>query len=120
MQKSFGYFFPSSSYLFLSMIGMVWFCIRVIHRRKMNTLWSDQDRFRPKEFLKGLVFSVLLFFISDFIVSYNQPGYLTWVFNAEKFWVFLPFVLVFVPIYDRNGLVLHPGYSSQKNEYVVE
>src|SRR5688572_24827059 len=28
---------------FAVMIGVVWFCIRFIHRRKFNTLWSDQD-----------------------------------------------------------------------------
>jgi len=117
-----GYSFLMSG--FVVIVLMVVFCIRVIHRRKFGTLWSDEDRFRPKEFIKGLVFSIILFSLSDFIVNHNTPGYMTWVFNPDKFWIFLPFALIFIPIQTLAEELIFRGHFYQtfglvtKNKWV--
>ncbi len=109
---------------FVVMVLMVIFCVRIIHRRKWGTIWSDEDKFRPKEFVKGFVFSLVLFGLSDFIVNYNTPGYMTWVFNPDKFWIFLPFALVFIPIQTLAEELIFRGHFYQmfglatKNKWV--
>src|SRR5688572_16649098 len=43
---------------FLMVLLSVWFSIKYIHRRKFGTVWSEKDRFRIPDFLKGLIFSI--------------------------------------------------------------
>lgn len=129
MDQLMGHFSYPLAYTFL-MLGfvfitlMVIFFIRVIHRRKFGTIWSDEDKFRPKEFLKGLVFSVMLFSLSDVIINYNTPGYFTWVFNPDRFWPYLPLAIIFIPIQTLAEELVFRGHFYQafglatKNKWV--
>jgi membrane protease YdiL (CAAX protease family) len=98
---------------FVILLGAVWFSIRFIHKRKFGTLWSDRDKFRIKDFLKGLISSILIFAISDLLMHQFDPGYHTWAFNANQFWTFLPFAIIFVPLQTLAEEALFRGHLYQ-------
>jgi membrane protease YdiL (CAAX protease family) len=104
---------------FLMVLLSVWFSVKYIHRRKFGTIWSEEDRFRPKDFLKGLLFSICLFGVSDLLMHYYDPSYHTWVFNSKRFWTFVPFVLFFVPIQTLAEEALFRGHLYQASGLAV-
>jgi membrane protease YdiL (CAAX protease family) len=118
IDKILGYF-PYHISFSLLMMGFVfliialWVCVKFIHRRRFATLWSDQDRFRTKEFLKGLFISLALFVLADLVIHYFQPNYHQWVFNPAKFWIYLPFALVLIPLQTLSEELFFRGYLYQ-------
>ncbi len=111
--------FPYHISFFLLMLGFVmlvitiWFCIRFIHRRKFVTIWSDQDMFRWKDFLIGLFISLALFVASDMVIHAIDPTYHKWVFDGSKFWIYLPFALILIPIQTLAEELLFRGHLYQ-------
>ena len=112
-------FFPYHISFSLLMMGFVlliiclWFCIRFIHRRKFGTIWSDTDKFRYADFFKGLIISIVLFILSDVIVHFTDPTYHKWVFDPSKFWIYLPFALLFIPFQTLSEELFFRGYIYQ-------
>lgn len=83
---------------FIFLIIALWFSIKFIHRKKFGILWSDEGRFRGKNFWMAVIISLLLFSASDLIIHFINPSYHTWVFNPTKFWIYLPFALLLIPL----------------------
>jgi membrane protease YdiL (CAAX protease family) len=118
MDKLMGHFpYPISFSLimlgFVTLIVMLWLSMKFIHRRKFSTLWSDQDRFRWKDFLLGISISIVLFFTADYLVYLTDPTYHTWVFKPEKFWAYLPVALLFIPLQTLSEELFFRGYLYQ-------
>jgi membrane protease YdiL (CAAX protease family) len=117
-EKILGYF-PYHISFSLLMLGFVfliialWVCVKFIHRRKFATLWSDEDRFRTKDFLKGLFISLILFVSADLVIHYFDPTYHKWVFDPAKFWIYLPFALVLIPLQTLSEELFFRGYLYQ-------
>ena len=84
-----------------------------IHRRKFGTIWSDEDKFRPKEFIRGLLIFFVLFGIAHFITYAVNPSDYKFVFNADQFFIFLPAALIMVPIQTLSEEMFFRGYLYQ-------
>jgi membrane protease YdiL (CAAX protease family) len=112
-------FFPYHISFSLLMMGFVflifalWFSVKFIHKRKFGTLWSDQDRFRGKNFWLGIFISLILFVVSDLVIHAMDPGYHTWVFDPKKFWIYLPFALLLIPLQTLSEELFFRGYLYQ-------
>ncbi len=98
---------------FVALIIMLWLGVKMIHRRKFGTLWSDQDTFRWKHFLWGIGISVVLFISADLLIHYLSPGDHKWVFNPSRFFIFLPVALLFIPIQTCSEELFFRGYLYQ-------
>lgn len=83
---------------FIFLILALWVSVKFIQRRKFGTLWSEEDRFRGRNFWIAVIISLVLFGGSDFIIHLVNPTYHTWVFDANKFWIYLPFALALIPL----------------------
>lgn len=117
-EKLIGYF-PFALSFSLIMVGFVmllaflWFGIKFFHRRKFATLWSDEDRFRSKEFFAGVFISLLIFVSSDLISYLISPSGHQWVFESKKYFIFLPLALIFIPIQTLAEELFFRGYIYQ-------
>ncbi len=116
--KLIGYFpFPVSFGLlmtgFVVLIICLWICMKLFHRRKFSTLWSDQDRFRKKDFLLGLFISILLFVGTDLLTHFLSPADHKWVFDPAVYYLFVPLALVFIPLQTLSEELFFRGYLYQ-------
>lgn len=98
---------------FLALLLLLLVSIKFIHQRKFATLWSDQDKFRWKEFAAGIIITLVLAVGSDVVAHYISPHEHTWVFNQTKFIWFLPVALIFIPIQTLSEEVFFRGYLYQ-------
>jgi len=98
---------------FIFLVFALWFSLKFIQRRKFSSLWSDENRFRSKNFWIAVFISLLLFGGSDLIIHFADPTYHTWVFDAKKFWIYLPFALILIPIQTLSEELFFRGYLYQ-------
>jgi uncharacterized protein len=111
--------FPSHISLPLVMMGFVFlllmtlFGVRYIHRRNTRTLWSEQEKFRWLDFLKGAGITLLLMGIAHGSILLFSPGEYKWVFDPVKFYPFMVVVLIFVPLQTLSEEMFFRGYLYQ-------
>lgn len=117
-EKLIGYFpFPVSFSLimvgFVLLLMFLWFGVKFFHRRPFSSLWSDEGRFRGKEFLAGVGISLVIFISSDVIAYFLSPQDHQWVFEPAKYFAFLPLALIFIPVQTLAEELFFRGYIYQ-------
>lgn len=93
--------------------GLVLFCAAPIHGRRMLSYISAGDRFGWRDFFISLGATGLLGALGIAVWLLFWPEEAELVFNAERFWTFLPLVLILLPFQVAGEEILFRGYLLQ-------
>lgn len=85
----------------------------LIHRRAWQTYLTAAKRFRYREFWVSFWVLILLLGLASYATYQSDPSALEYVFDPTAFFIFLPVVLILVPLQVLAEEVVFRGYLLQ-------
>lgn len=106
------------------MIGL-WLAQKHLHRRPIRALHTGADRFRWRRLFFTMIVYWAILAVLSLIASAAGWMKAELVFDAQRFWMFLPVTLLFIPLQSATEEIALRGYLNQglihflKNPWIV-
>lgn len=93
----------------------IWVCWKFWHKWTWISMLSAKSNFNWKLFFIALAacFFVIVIWTSIETLLPTELGKIQWVFNAQTYWYYLPFILLLIPIQAATEEILFRGYLNK-------
>lgn len=101
------------NFTFLGLWLGLWLAVRLLHQRKMLTLVTPAPKINWTRLAQGFGAWFALIAVAQIIEFIIYPARAVWTFDALRWLVFLPFILVLTPLQTTAEELLFRGYWLQ-------